>query len=151
MNIKTREIYSELYQVLNLLGDEYIDKLPSSLVNMLKDKRQVNYTPQYTKDVPLNKQSIKKETMSIIALLYLNYWCENENERLEVKQILKSNENKYQAELKKIYNLDNIFKKYNQEPKKVENNIEIKTSMIPYKGLIFNRIINKIKSIFHIN
>ena len=36
MNEKTKEIYSEVYQVLNLLGNEYIDKLPKSLFNMLK-------------------------------------------------------------------------------------------------------------------
>ena len=38
MNRKTKEIYSEVYQVLNFLGNEYIDKLPKSLVNMLEKK-----------------------------------------------------------------------------------------------------------------
>lgn len=150
MNVKTKEIYSEVYQVLNLLGNEYIDKLPSSLVNMVKDKRQVNYIPQYTDDIPLNKQDIKKETMAIIALLYLNYWCENENEKLEVQQILKRNEDKYQTELKEKYNTDNIFKnynKYNKDSNKVKCNIETKALMMPYKESIFRRIINKIKSI----
>ena len=60
MNIKTKEIYSEVYQVLNLLGNEYIDKLPTSLINMLKEKREINYNPQYTDDIPLNEQNIKK-------------------------------------------------------------------------------------------
>lgn len=41
MNIKTKEIYSEVYQVLNLLGNEYIDKLPTSLINMLKEKEKL--------------------------------------------------------------------------------------------------------------
>ena len=58
MNIKTKEIYSEVYQVLNLLGNEYIDKLPNRLFNLLKEKRNVNYNPQYTEDIPLNKQNI---------------------------------------------------------------------------------------------
>ena len=40
MNVKTKEIYSEVYQVLTLLGNEYIEKLPSSLFNMLKEKRK---------------------------------------------------------------------------------------------------------------
>lgn len=109
MNIKTKEIYSEVYQVLNLLGNDYIDKLPTSLINMLREKREVNYNPQYTDDIPLNEQNIKKETMSIIVLLYLNYWCEDENENLGVKQILKSNEDKYRLELREKYNSDNIF------------------------------------------
>ena len=150
MYIKTKEIYSEVYQILNLLGNDYIDKLPTSLINMLREKREVNYNPEYTDDIPLNEQNIKKETMSIIALLYLNYWCEDENEKLEVKQILKSNEDNYQLELRERYNPDNIFKNYKQESKKVEANIDDETSMIPYKKSIFRKIINKLKSAFHI-
>ena len=150
MNIKTKEIYSEVYQILNLLGNDYIDKLPTSLINMLREKREINYNPEYTDDIPLNEQNIKKETMSIITLLYLNYWCEDENEKLEVKQILKSNEDNYQLELRERYNPDNIFKNYKQESKKVEANIDDETSMMPYKKSIFRKIINKLKSALHI-
>ena len=89
MNIKTKEIYSEVYQILNLLGNEYKNKLPVSLINMLTEKREINYNPNYTEDRPLSEQNIKKETIAIIVLLYLNYWCENENEVLEAKHILK--------------------------------------------------------------
>ena len=145
MNIKTREIYSEVYQVLNLLGNEYIDKLPNSLLNMLKEKRNINYNPQYIEDIPLNKQNIKKETLAIIALLHLNYWCENEKERLELKQILKNNEEMYQQELRNKYNPENMFIKNKQE-KIVENQV----SLIEYKEPLFKRFISKIKSIFHI-
>ena len=74
MDIKTKEIYSEVYQVLNLLENDYLNKLPDSLINMLREKRDVNYNPQYTADIPLNEQNIKKETIFIIVLLYLNYW-----------------------------------------------------------------------------
>lgn len=150
MNIKTKEIYSEVYQILNLLGNDYIDKLPTSLINMLREKREINYNPEYTDDIPLNEQNIKKETMSIIALLYLNYWCEDENEKLEVKQILKNNEDNYQLERRERYNPDNIFKNYKQESKKVEANIDDETSMMPYKKSIFRKIINKLKSALHI-
>lgn len=146
MNIKTKEIYSEVYQVLNLLGNEYIDRLPNSLFNMLKEKRDIDYNPQYIEDIPLNEQNIKKETLSIIALLHLNYWCENEKEKLELKQMLKNNENRYQQELRNKYNPDDIFKKHKQE-KIIENQV----SMIEYKESLFKRFISKIKSIFLIN
>lgn len=146
MNIKTKEIYSEVYQVLKLLGNEYIDKLPNSLFNMLKEKRNISYTPQYIEDIPLNKQNIKKETLAIIALLHLNYWCENEKEKIELKQILKNNEDKYQQELRNKYNTENIFKKH-----KRENIVKDQVSMIEYKEPLFKRFISKIKSIFHIN
>ena len=138
-----KEIYSEVYQVLNLLGNEYIDKLPKSLFNMLEEKRNINYEPKYTEDLPLNKQNIKKETLSIIALLHLNYWCENENEKNELKQIFKNNEDNYQNELREKYNPDNIFKKHIQE-----NIVKNEVSLVEYKESIFKRLINKIKSIF---
>ena len=146
MNIKTKEIYSEVYQVLNLLGSEYIDKLPNSLLNTLKEKRNINYNPQYIEDIPLNKQNIRKETLAIIALLHLNYWCKNEKEKIELKQILKNNEYRYQQELRNKYNPKNMFIKNKQE-KIVENEV----SLIEYKEPLFKRFISKIKSIFHIN
>lgn len=145
MNLETKKIFSEVYQVINLLGNEYMSKLPSSLFNMLKEKRDVNYIPQYSEDILLNKQNIRKETISIIVLLYINYWCENENEELELKQILKSNETEFQTKLKEKYNSDNIFSKSSQNQKITENNIKNLTSIIPYKEPIFNKIINKIK------
>lgn len=143
MNIKTKEIYSEVYQVLNLLGNEYIDKLPKSLFNMLEEKRNINYEPKYTEDLPLNKQNIKKETLSIIALLHLNYWCENANEKNELNQMFKNNEDRYQDELRKKYDPDNIFKNHIQE-----NIIKNEVSLVEYKESIFKRLINKIKSLF---
>ena len=127
MNIKTKEIYSEVYQVLNLLGNEYIYKLPTNLINMLKEKREINYNPQYTDDIPLNEQNIKKETMSIIVLLYLNYWCKDDNEILEIRNILKENEDKYQLELRQKYNPNSIFSKQhkNSSIDNAQNNQEL--------------------------
>ena len=150
MKVETKEIYSEVYQILNLLGTEYTEKLPAKLMNMLKEKRAINYNPQYIEELPLNEQNIRKETMAIIVLLYLNYWCEDENEVAEINNILKNNEEKYQLELRERYNPDNIFKKQKQETKNVEEQIANETAMIPYKKSIFARIINKIKNIFHI-
>lgn len=149
MNIKTKEIYSEVYQVLNLLGNEYIDKLPKSLFNMLEEKRNINYEPKYTEDIPLNKQNIKKETLSIIALLHLNYWCENSNEKNELNQMLKDNENRYQNELRKKYNPDNIFKNRNKKDEIKENIVQNEVALVvEYEEPIFKKLINKIKKIF---
>ena len=149
MNIKTKEIYSEVYQVLNLLGNDNIDKLPTSLINMLKEKREINYNPQYTDDIPLNEQNIKKETISIIVLLYLNYWCKNDNEISEVKNILKENENKYQVEPREKHNPDNIFSNQhrNSSIDNAQNNQEL--SLIERKNIKwYKKIWKTIKNFF---
>ena len=150
MDIKTKEIYSEVYQVLNLLENDYLNKLPDSLINMLREKRDVNYNPQYTADIPLNEQNIKKETIFIIVLLYLNYWCKDEKEVLEVKKILKENEDKYQVEFREKYNPDNIFKNNIRETKEITQNVINETTMILYKKSVFIKIINRLKNFFHL-
>ena len=144
MNVETKDIYSEVYQVLNLLGNEYVNKLPKSLLNMLEEKRNINYVPKYTDDQPLNKQNIQKETLSIIALLHLNYWCENEEEKKQLRQMFKSNEDRYQRELREKYNSDNMFKNNIQE-----STIKNEVSLVEYKESIFRKLINKIKSFWY--
>ena len=148
MDIKTKDIYSEVYQILNMLGNDYIDKLPTSLYNMLKEKRNIDYNPKYIIDTPLNEQNIKKESISVVALLHLNYWCEDEEEKLELKKILKDNEDKHQQELREKYNPDDIFEK-NRKEKSIEFVRETEVALVEYKETVIKRIINKIKKIFY--
>ena len=144
MNVKTKEIYSELYGVLILLGDEYINKLPNDLINLIIEKRDISYNPQYVDDMPLNKQNIKKETISLIALLHLNYWCEEVEEKNQIEFLLKKNEEEYQNKLRAKYNPDNLFKRYKEE----KNSIQDDVAMVVYKKSLFKKIINKIKQKF---
>lgn len=123
MNIKTKETYSEVYQILDLLGKDYIDKLPIDIINMFKEEKDANYNPQYTDRIPLTEQNIKKETISIIVLLYINYWYKDENDRLNIIQTLKGNEEKYKLKLREKYNSENIF--INQYKKSIIETPEI--------------------------
>lgn len=45
----------------------------------------------------------------MIAVLDLNYWCKDEEEKLKLKKKFGENELKYQEELKEKYNVDNLF------------------------------------------
>ena len=148
MNKNVSQIYSEVYQILNLLGDEYISKLPNKLSIMLKEKRDLNYNPEYTDEIPIYEQNVKKETMAIIVLLYLNYWCKDENEKQVVKNILQKNEEEYQANLREKYNPDKIFE--NNLSKNEETNSKEETAIIPYKESIFIKLLNKLKKIINI-
>ena len=69
----------------------------------------------------------------------MNYWCENEREKLELKQILKNNEERYQEELRNKYNPDNILKKYNEDKIVAENFIQNEVAMIEYKESIIKK------------
>lgn len=150
MNVKTKEMYSEVYSILNMLGNDYISKLPGSLVTMINEERLKTYEPKYEPDISLDKQKLQRDTIAMIALLHLNYWCDSNEEKENLKELFKDNEKKYQAELREKYNSDNIFKK-KENNKYVENDNEKNKSMIQYKETIFKRIMKKIMSIFHKN
>ena len=148
LDIETRQIYSEVYEILNILGDSFVYKLPKSLYEILKEKRDTNYQPKYNNKISLNEQNIKKETFSILALLHLNYWCENENERQELNKIFIENENKYQEEIREKYNPDEIFKNKKQRIIPSQENENKEKNLIVYRKSLLTRVLNKIKSIF---
>jgi len=148
MNIKNREIYSEVNAMLDMLGEEYVNKLPNSLFNTIREESLKEYTPIYNPSIALQEQSIKRETLSMIALLHINYWCNTEEEKESLKSLFNSNESKYQNELRENYNPDNLFK----EKSMIINEgtiVEKDFSMIEYnKPNFLIRIINKFKELF---
>ena len=142
MDIKTKEMYSEVYSILNLLGEPFIKKIPKNIYKVIQDTRSLTYTPIYDENISLNKQQIKRETLSMIALLHLNYWCDTEEEKANLNQMLKQNDYKYQNKLKEKYNPDDMFKK--QKKKEIVEN-EDTVAMVEYKKSKFKKIIEKIK------
>ena len=147
MDKKTKEIYSEVYGILNMLGENYIKKLPASLYKMILEEKLDEYNPKYNSNIELEQQGVKKETLSMIALFHLNYWCNTPKEKEKLKKILKENEEKYKEELKEKYNSDNLFKNKKQPIINRQEKLEETVAMVEYKNNILKKIINKIFSI----
>ena len=87
--------------------------------------------------------------MSIIALLNLQYWCENENEKQRLKEVYAKNEEEYQQMLQAKYNTDNLFKKKTLNIEKEQVDTEV-TQIVVYKESLIRKIINKFKNFFKI-
>ena len=152
MEVKTNDIYSEVYSILNLLGDSYINKIPRKALDIIKNERNMNYNPKYDFSIDINSQDIKRETKAMIALLRLSYWCTSEEEKIKLSNQFKENEKRYQELLKAKYNTDNLFKNKNT----MKNiNEEVKTKqifMVEYKEKNFlQKIFDKIKHLFKKN
>lgn len=149
MENTVKDIYSEVYAILNMLGKEYINKLPKDIYNIIKEEKSTEYNPVYETTVALDKQDVKKETISIIAFLHLNYWC-NEEEKIKLRELFDENEDKYQEELKQQEEQE--VEQEDEEIQDDNNEIEIGKeflSMIVYKEENFaQRIFNKIRKLF---
>lgn len=149
MEVKTNDIYSEVYSILNLLGDSYINKIPRKALDIIKNERNMNYNPKYDFSIDINSQDIKRETKAMIALLRLSYWCTSEEEKIKLSNQFKENEKRYQELLKAKYNTDNLFKNKNTM-KNIKEEVKTKQIfMVEYKEKNFlQKIFDKIKHIF---
>lgn len=138
--------YSEVYEILNLLEDEYKNRVPKKVIEFFERERDEKYNPIIEIDVPLDKQNLKRETMVLLAILNMNYWCDNEDEKQEMLKSFNENEvskKLKEKELAEKYNPDNLFKK-NEIHEVIEE-----VAMVEYKEPNFiQKIIFKIKSLF---
>lgn len=86
----------------------------------------------------------------MIALFHLNYWCNSDEEKEQLKQLFKNNEEKHQAEIREKYNPDNLFKNNKQETIQEANVNSNNLAIVEYKESILKKFINKIKSLLHL-
>ena len=110
MNKSTLEAYAEVDKILSLMDAKYIAEIPEKLRKMFREKKDHSYNKEIVADKPLQEQKLNKETLSILAVLNYNYWCNDENRKKELIKIYEENEKKHQEELRKKYNPDDIFK-----------------------------------------
>ena len=141
----TRQAYSEVHEFLELLSEEQRQKIPIAHRVLFDNERDKEYVKNIDISIPLKEQELKEETLAILALFYLQYWCEDEEEKEQLKAIYAKNEAVYQSMLSQKYNSKDIFNK--KEDHSIENNNEIQIS--DSEQTIFKRIINIIIKLFH--
>lgn len=142
--------YAEVDEILSFMEDVYIDKIPKKLRELFKNERLEDYKPNIDPKIPLDEQKLQKKTFSILAMLNLNYWCEDEKEKQDLIAIYAENDRK-KEELREKYNLDNLFKKKETEQKieEPQKNTAENTVLVEYKEeKFFKKLIKKIMNFF---
>ena len=138
--------YAEIDEILNLLEDEYRESVPEKVRDFFREERMPNYTPKIEIEKPLTEQKLKRETMVLLAILYINYWCDNDEEKQRFIDEMAKNE-KEKRELEEKYNPDKLFNNRTKEDNVIEQvkNVE----MIQYRGNIFKKLREWIRKIFN--
>ncbi|MBQ9279614.1 MAG: hypothetical protein IJ215_01000 [Clostridia bacterium] len=150
-------------ELLAILDDEknkmYTDMIPEKLMDFFRSKTSKTYQFHYDSSKELKDIPLKSETKNLLAMLYLNYWCENQEEKKSYMQLLKQNEIKYSETVQNTTKtLEEILaENKNQEvistPTSQDNNLisEISNSIVPSlkEESFFRKMINKIRSFFH--
>ena len=142
-----KEAAAEVVEILKYLPKSEREKIPLKLRTFFQNIADVNYIVKIDPSKSLDQQELQNKTKDVITVIYRNYWC-NEEQRKELDKKLIENDKKYEEELKKKYDPENIFKM-----KKTEYSTDNKNnySLIEVKEKTFiQKIIDKIKKIFKI-
>ena len=131
-----KKAFSEVDMILDLIDSEMKNKVSANFIKFIKEEKDNNYKPNINPELPLEEQNILPETIDILALLKLNYWCNEE----EKKELLKQ----FQKEAKEKYDIDKLFKTNKTKeiinlPEKVESENFIKKLIKFIKNIIWKR------------
>lgn len=134
----------EFKSILENCSDDIVNKIPTNFLKFIDKIASKAYKFNYDKTQSLIEQNLKSETRGLIALVYQDYICTDEERK---EYIQKSNlyiiENENMKREK--YNPNDIFKDVKNY--KVNNSKE--NSIIEYKKENFiQKIFNKIKYFF---
>ena len=145
MTYEIRQAYTEVYQVLENLPIEYVNKIPLKILEMLKTTKLEDYKIDINKQNPVDRTKLMRQTMIILAILNYQYWCPNRKTKNDLYKIYFKNEENYQKEIQK--NLDNLFKI--KKDYTTQNNMIIKdnVAIVEYKTSIFTKIVKWFKKI----
>lgn len=144
--------YAEVDEILNLLEKEYRERVPEKIRNFFKEEKMPDYNPKIEIGKQLTEQNLKRETMVLLAILNINYWCDSEEEKqMFIDEMAKNEEEK--RELEEKYNPDNLFKNRKNNNLSSDNADETQNiSLVEYKKQgIFKRILEKITKFFKKN
>lgn len=137
-----KNAYAEVEQILDFLGESYKQKIPSKLITLFKEKKNINHKISIDSNTKFEDIKLCRTTIVILSILNLKYWETNSNKKIKLKKIYDDNESKYQEKI-------NVYKQEDwlENRKSRDKNIEIKeeTSLVEIKKY---SIIDKIKMFF---
>lgn len=110
---------TEVLEILKHTDDEIVAKIPKKFMDFLTQTADEEYIPNINFTDSNWDNSIKEETKDILALIYVDYICSEEERQSFLEEEQK--ERAKEEELREKYNYDNLFKKRN-EPEKQEDN-----------------------------
>ncbi len=96
ISVLDKKMYSEVYGVLNLLGDKYKKRIPHKLYELIYNNRLEEYNPVYSMNIPLSEQNISKRAVSFICMIHYRYWCVSDKEKEMINSVLLDNKKKQQ-------------------------------------------------------
>ena len=140
--------YSEIYEILNLMEDEDKERVPQEVRNFFEEQRMKEYKPKIRTDIPLTEQNLRRETLVLLTILVINYWCDSEEEKQSFIDELGKNE-KIKMKLQEKYNPENLFKNRKKTKEDIVMEQVENVEIIQYKENLFTKLKKWFEKIFN--
>lgn len=143
MEKESQLAYAEVDAILDMIETEAVEKIPLKVREFFKNEKDKNYISKFSESFfDIDNIELMRETICLLTILDINYWCETEEEKQLVLNKLKDNDRIKEEKLKERYNPDNIFKSKNKTDESINNG---SVALIEYKERsIIKRILDKI-------
>ncbi len=129
-------VANEMLKIIDLLSPEKQSEIPDDFKDIFKKYKDDSVSINVNSINDVNNDKLDPQTKNYLAFMFLKYLADDD-EREELKQVLKENEEYIQKVAKEKYNPDDVFKD------NVENQIQTIESFNWW-----NKILNKIRSLF---
>ena len=135
--------FTEVYEILNCLDEEEVNKIPEEVRNVIEKNRNLDYNYEVNYDEDLSNQPMLTETKAILFNLFRDY-LSNPEQKHKILKMQKKERIENEQHKQEKYN-KNIF-----EEKKETNKTE-KLEITEYKESFINKAWNYIKKLFKNN
>ena len=141
--------YAEVLEILRYIPVEDYNKIPTEIIENMQLNMDKEYKYKVTNFDNFQEQEMLKETETILAVLFRDYWA-TEEQRKRILEKEKDDLKLLEEEKRKIYNPDNIFNKNRNTNVEIPGN-NTNISLTEYKESFFTKLKEFILKIFHIN
>lgn len=86
------KVYSEINAIIENIDEDLKSKMPLKLLELINEKRNKYYEPEIDFRKPLYSQDLERNTIIFMTMIYYMCWCENQEEKQKILDILIANE-----------------------------------------------------------
>lgn len=135
--------YTEVDYIINHMNQRYIDMIPEKLLEFFTNLSDPNYEVNVNPRLPLENQGLQRYALEILAILHLKYWCQNEERKQELYNLMLSNngEEKLNEHFKYRDSIEGLFINKKEEPEEPEETekVDYSTPRVIQKYDVFSK------------
>lgn len=141
------EAFAEVDEILKIMPIDLLSRIPIQFREVISKNKAKNYKIEIHE--PIEEEKLKEETVVILGLIYRDFLASpEEKEELQLKDA--EEYQKIQEELRRQYDIQNVFEKRKNEKNSKTDDITTELTLYKEPGFL-KKIFNLIKGIFKKN